>query len=132
MARYSWAEGMKIAETEAWRTKGKRHSSMFVYGRFIPWVIAAVVLGALGYGVKWAWDRMGAAFTASTDTAPGAVAHSGIPSWTWMAGIVLLIVTVLAVRGRSDHPRRFSTMLAVVAGAVIAWLGFLAFVIGAL
>jgi hypothetical protein len=132
MARLSWREGMEVAEREAWRTKGKKHSDLFVYGRFIPWVLGAVVLGALGYGAKWAWDRLTAVLGSNTDTAPGAAAHAGVPSWVWMAGIVLAIATVLVLRGRAYVVRGPGVMLAIVAGVAIVWLGFIAFILGTL
>jgi hypothetical protein len=132
MARLSWREGMEIAEHEAWRTKGKEHHNLFVYGRFIPWALGAVVLGALGYGAWWAWNRLTAALGSSTDTAPGAVAHSGVPAWVWIAGIVLAIVTVLAVRGRPGYARQLTTLALIITGLALAWLALGAFALGAM
>jgi putative copper export protein len=132
MARYSWGEGMKIAETEAWRTKGKKHSTLFVYGRFIPWALGAVVLGALGYGVKWAWDRLaGALGSPATDTPAGTVAHSGTPGWVWIGLVVLIVATVAAVAAR-DRPSRFLTVVLAAGALLTAWIGFGAFALGAI
>lgn len=135
MARIPWSDGMEIAAREAWRTKGKKHSTLLVYGRFIPWVLGAVALGALGYGAKWAWGHAAGAINAigaSTDTAPGAVAHAGVPPWIWIAGVVLIVATVVGVRGGSTRFRSFTEVMLTGVVLVIAWLAFAAFALGAL
>jgi hypothetical protein len=132
MGRISWREGMELAEREAWRTKGKEHHNLFVYGRFIPWVLGAAVLGALGLGAKWAWDRTIGALGSNTDTAPGAIAHSGVPAWIWIGAVVLVIVSVLAIRGRPGYARQLSTIALIGFGLALVWLAFGAFVIGTL
>lgn len=122
----SYRDGMEIAEAAAFAKMGERNSWWFVWGkRLAPVAAVAVGLAAVGYGLHWLWERTASLFA-------GEIRLSGdLGGGTIVVGVVLFVLTVLAVRGRANSVRSFGMLLLTGAGILAMWGGFAMFVIAA-
>ena len=126
--KISISEGLALAEHEAWRTKGKKYSNWFTWGkRLVPLAVLAGILSAVGYG---AWALIGWAGRLATGaTAPGV--DLSTPAVMWFVLALLCVVTIVGLRAAS-RATRFLPAAAIYFGLVIAYCGAVAFALGAL
>jgi hypothetical protein len=116
----------ETAEREAAKVYGRKHATFYSVRRYSPLWAALIGLGLLGYGVWWTWQHATAALGSAHLSAP---AGPGVPTWTWVAMAVLLVLTLVAFRpGRID---RLSVLIVkfLVFGAT--WLFLIGFTVQA-
>lgn len=115
-SRADWDD---IAWHERAREYGKRTYKRGVYWRYAPVAALVVGLGGTGYGCWWVYDHAHRLLTG------GHVHGPAVPIWLWLAGALLLVVTMIAFRpGRLPTPKGPRALK--LAALAVAWL----FVIG--
>ena len=100
---------------------------MFAFVRFLAGPLGVTLaLGALGYGAYWVWGQLAGIVSGTGAPLPG-----GLPSLSLVAvGALLLIATIVVFRpGRPVDSA--ATLITKVALFAFAWLGMLAFTVGA-
>lgn len=126
----SLSDGLHIAERQAWAKTGEKHRWWFTWGkRVVPLALIAGALGALGYGIHRAWQwATGALGDLSAPTVPAA---GGVPRALWIATVILIAATALAVRHNS-RAVRFAPVAVTGIALVLAWTGLAAYAFGTL
>jgi hypothetical protein len=113
---------------EAAKVRGRRRASWYGFLMDAPVYLTLAAVGGLGWGAWWVWHQLMAHLhSAGTDTLPGTIAHSGVPAWVPVAGLLLIAVTVWLF-----HPGRIDGLGVLVAKwtlVPVAWLFLLGFTI---
>lgn len=117
IAMLSRSDFFRTARTEAARVHGRKHAGLYNGLQFAPYWIGLGLLGALGYGAWWLWDKA----TSFDGVDMPADTKGGLPLWLWVALALTVAATFVAFR-----PGRPTDRLAVLAlkgiGLGLLWL----------
>lgn len=121
-------EGLDIAEREAWRGVGAKNRGWFTWGkRLTPVALVGSALGAVGYGLYRAYHAV-AGWLSGPETVS---VSSAAPGALWIAAVVLIVVTAVAIR-LAGRAVRFAPVAAGSVVLILAWLGVIGYAIGRL
>lgn len=126
-------EGMDLAEREAWRTWGKRHTFGFTWGKRLGGyvVLPLGVAGGLGWVAYKAWGAIGHAFAGGV-SAPSVSAPAGhLPLVFWFVAAVLAAATVALFTG-FGRIRSLGLIAAHGLLVILGWLAWGGYLIGTL
>jgi hypothetical protein len=126
----SWGEWKSITERSAAVEYGKRHSKTITFLRFAPYYAAALAAGGIGWVLYKMWTKAGA-MLAATEPVASSVDTSGIPALVWAGALVLLVLSVMVVRGPRNSVRPLGIIFMQAIAVLVGWLGLGAFALGA-
>lgn len=114
----SWKEGSRLAEAEAWRTRGKNNAWWYIYGkRLAPPAVGALLLGIVGYALYRLWRMAAGAFSGATEP-------TGLGGGTLAFTVVLLVASTLALRGLPSRIRSAGEIALTALAVLVAWVTF--------
>lgn len=121
LTKDQWNQTAEYAAAAKW---GEEHRSWFVFRRFGLPVLAVVAPVALVGFLSWkAWQAMSGAISGH--------GMAGLPAFFWIAGVALLVATLIAFRPRANFVT-FGVLMVKVGVLLALWLGYIAYGIGVL
>lgn len=114
----------RTAEHAAAARYGEKHMGFYVFRRFYALPLGlAVAAGTIGWGGYWLWNRAAELFS-------GGVSVHGTTA-LWVVAVLLLAGSIALLRP-SFIPRTPSATLLRAGLVLLAWLGFLGYLIGSI